>query len=69
VEIHLDALPFLPGVYSISAAVASGTLETVYDRTPPSYRLRVRSTGKYEASGVFTLDGRWSAGLATGADA
>jgi lipopolysaccharide transport system ATP-binding protein len=69
VEIHLDALPFLPGVYSISAAVASGTLETVYDRTPPTYRLRVRSTGKYEASGVFTLDGRWSAGLATGADA
>lgn len=66
VEVHIDALPFLPGVYSISAAVASGTLETVYDRTPHSYRLRVRSTGKYEPSGVFTLHGRWSAGPAGG---
>jgi ABC-2 type transport system ATP-binding protein/lipopolysaccharide transport system ATP-binding protein len=65
VEVHLPALPFLPGVYSISAAVASRTLETVYDRTPHPYRLRVRSTGKYEASGVFTLEGRWSAGPAT----
>jgi ABC-2 type transport system ATP-binding protein/lipopolysaccharide transport system ATP-binding protein len=61
VEVHLPALQFLPGVYSISAAVASRTLETVYDRTPHTYRLRVRSTGKYEPSGVFTLDGRWSA--------
>jgi ABC-2 type transport system ATP-binding protein/lipopolysaccharide transport system ATP-binding protein len=64
VEVHLDALPFLPGVYSVSAAVASGTLETVYDRTPHTYRLRVRSTGKYEPSGIFTLTGRWSAGAA-----
>jgi Wzt C-terminal domain len=60
VELRLATLPFLPGVYSISAAVASGTLETVYDRTPHTYRLRVRSTGKYEPSGVFTIDGEWT---------
>jgi lipopolysaccharide transport system ATP-binding protein len=65
VEVHIDALPFLPGVYSISAAVASSTLEAVYDRTPRSYRLRVRPSGKYEPSGIFSLEGRWSVRGAT----
>ena len=60
VDMRLPKLPLLPGVYSVSAAIASGKLDEVYDRTPRSCRLRVRSSGRYEAAGVFTIEGEWA---------
>jgi ABC-2 type transport system ATP-binding protein/lipopolysaccharide transport system ATP-binding protein len=61
VQMRLDKLPFLPGVYSVSASIASGDLAEVYDRLPQKARLRVRSSGKYEPAGLITVEGRWSA--------
>jgi ABC-2 type transport system ATP-binding protein/lipopolysaccharide transport system ATP-binding protein len=60
-EMRLPRLPLLPGVYSVSAAVASAQLDQVYDRAPDDCRLRVRQKGPYTAPGIITLDGEWAA--------
>ena len=67
-ELRLPRLPLLPGVYSVSAAVASAHLDKVYDRAPHDCRLRVRQKGPYAAPGIITLDGDWSATVGTKVD-
>ena len=67
-EMRLSRLPLLPGVYSVSAAVASAQLDKVYDRAPHDTRLRVRQKGPYTAGGIITLDGEWSASVGTKVD-
>jgi ABC-type polysaccharide/polyol phosphate transport system ATPase subunit len=67
-EMRLPRLPLLPGVYSVSAAVASESLDQVYDRTPPDCRLRVRPKGPYKAAGIITIDGDWSASTGSKVD-
>jgi ABC-2 type transport system ATP-binding protein/lipopolysaccharide transport system ATP-binding protein len=67
-EMRLPRLPLLPGVYSVSAAVASAQLDQVYDRAPDDCRLRVRQKGPYTAPGIITLDGEWAASVGTKVD-
>lgn len=67
-EMRLPRLPLLPGVYSVKAAVASASLDEVYDRTQHDLRLRVRHKGPYLAPGVITLDGEWSSSVGTKVD-
>jgi len=67
-EMRLPRLPLLPGVYSVRAAVASATLDQVYDRPPGDCRLRVRQKGPYRAPGIITLDGEWTSSVGTKVD-
>jgi ABC-2 type transport system ATP-binding protein/lipopolysaccharide transport system ATP-binding protein len=67
-EMRLARLPLLPGVYSVKAAVASASLDEVYDRTLHECRMRVRHKGPYLAPGIITLDGEWSASVGTKVD-
>jgi lipopolysaccharide transport system ATP-binding protein len=60
VRFHMDRLPLLSGVYSLTAAVHDGLRSHAYDYHEKAYRFRIVSSATHDPTGLVKVPGTWS---------